>query len=266
MTPLVLCVLFTPLVLSAPLDGPQTRLLINGSLANVRKFPFAVRLYIISPSDYGGGSGTIISENWVLTAAHNVFPRAEFGKKIYDINVISIKVRAGINNVNEEGQVVDVEFARCHPLFNASQQIHHDICLLRTSEPFEFNEEVQPVDLPNEKDNDFVIGTIVGWGQTNIFSPYASLELRKSYMIIGSEDRCKELFPYYIDLYDICVWIGDAAPCYGDSGSGLTAKRLDGVSRVILGVLSNGNCRGLAFGSRVSAYVDWIKSVMNEYD
>ena len=66
----------------------------------------------------------------------------------YNVNkIIGIKVRVGINNISERGQVMDIELFGCHPLYVTDNQESpfNDICLL-TTDPLEFNKIVQPAD------------------------------------------------------------------------------------------------------------------------
>ena len=85
---------------------------------------------------------------------------------------------------------------------------------------------------------------------------------------MGLEYKCTLYFFNYNHSIQICLFPirGEGRPCYGDSGAGLIARRNDGLP-VILGVTSFGShsrlpCKGKSIGTRVSAYIEWIKQVM----
>lgn len=252
---------FFALVSSQPADGPEARLIVNGSLADIRDYPYVARInplaYPYGTTNFGFGGATIISNRWILTAAHNLD-----GYPDDDVPVVGVKIRVGISSLNETGQVVDAELRRCHPLYELKLINVNDICLLKTADVLEFNEKVQPADLPTLDDMSFTLVNVTGFGDTEKDS---SVELRTTKMKIGSTDKCKEVDSTYNEISDVCFFnhYESSNPSFGDSGSGFVARRKDG-SPVVLSLLSasNGNCH---IGPFVLLYTVWIKRVMEEH-
>ncbi|XP_078405738.1 ovochymase-2-like [Cetorhinus maximus] len=105
--------------------------------------------------------GTIISEKWVLTAAHC----------IRDRNILTVlKVTAGeynLKNLDKEEQTQTVKRIIIHPKFKAAYPVEYDIALLELNGIFNFGENIYPACLPNEDDT-FDTGNIcttAGWGR-----------------------------------------------------------------------------------------------------
>ena len=249
---------------SQSVHDPEARLIINGSLTEVRYHPWVVKLNVLGrvywPLNLGVGSGTILSNRWILTAAHN-FDDIGYG----NVTTVAVKIRVGISNITERGQVTDVELYRCHPLYTPGSR-HHDICLIKTADSLEFDDTVQPVHLPTKSDNTSNLVNIASFGSMDEDGG-GSLELRETWMVVLDKSECEKKWKNYDDSVDICTWDPlKSGPCSGDSGSGFIATRWSDRSKVILGVLTRGNCYDRAFGPRVLAYVEWIKSVMSQYE
>ena len=224
---------------------PQSRLVINGSLVNVRDHPYVAKLILLTNDDHitMRCSGTIISNKWILTAAH------AFGSKI-----VGVKVRVGISDVSERGQVTDGESFHCHPLYKGD--VSTDICLLKTTDPLKFDDTVRAANLPTSDDNKFDVARVTGWGRVAKNAKYTSVELRTTIMNVEFEDRPKEmcLYPPSESIY----------PCFGDSGSGIIGKREDG-SDVVIGVAVISDCETEICGPRVFPNLGWITSTMDQH-
>lgn len=161
---------------SSPLTSNLS--IIGGVEAGQREFPWQVLIeahYVPSspnhPNYFCGGS--ILNENWVLTAAHCV----NDGKITY------LTVTAGIHRRRENGQpYIEVEqqqrnasWWKAHPSFNEDDKANpsdYDIGLLRLAKPLSpfLTEYIRPVCLPDAKEPLDAYGgancTISGWGHT----------------------------------------------------------------------------------------------------
>lgn len=206
--------------------------------------------------------GTIINKEWVLTAAHCI--RKNKQKMLY----------AGIPDRNNftNAQKRFSDYIAVHEKFTGGVG-PYDIALLHLSEPFDFNEFVQPVSLPGFEE--FVEGEayIYGWGQTKPFHfGFISKKLQQVKAEIWNYKECKANLPENAPLKEsnICSspMKNKVSACNGDSG-GPYVKETNGVS-VLLGIVSWGYIpcgisRVPSVYTRVSAYTNWISKAQNDF-
>ena len=179
--------------------------------------------------------------------------------------------------------MADVDLYKCHTDYDPEDwRSPNDICLLKTREKIPFSDRVRPVDLP-EKDEEKSYYKkepvkFSGFGKT--YDPedkFEGLKLREVAMELLTFKDCTLTLDVEILLTSLCTvrWLepvddpwadrgslGGAS--YGDSGSGLVAKRNSTGKLVLLGILSfqMGDTKEEApssnFYTVVSHFVDWI--------
>nr|CAD7423873.1 unnamed protein product [Timema monikensis] len=194
---------------------------------------------------------SIISDDWVVTAAHCV----------YGFDTKSRTVRVGTSQRGSGGMVHQVITAITHPDYNYTT-LNYDIALLQVGESFENSDNVRSVDLP-EQDEVVPAGTlavVTGWGQ-NASDGYDSNVLQEVEVPVVSEEECQQdyLGEDAITPIMICAGYheGGKDACQGDSGGPLAA------SGTLIGIVSSGegcaepNKPGVY--TRVSALIDWIE-------
>ena len=230
----------------------------GGTDASISDFPWQV--YYISGNTRCGG--TIISENWILTAAHcatistgNVVP----------ISQMSIKVGANNPTSSLEGKKYYVSNVIVHEGYN-SVTMEKDIALLKLTESINFPNAV-PIELISKDDSisgatdPGVLSWLTGWGLTNVNPSTYPTKLQKVQLPIISNVQARTVWPN-IPKSDIMAGYlyGNKDACMGDSGGPLVVPVLGKYK--LAGIVSWGSSRCDTYGAytRVSFFENWIEN------
>ncbi|XP_059613173.1 trypsin-1-like [Phlebotomus argentipes] len=203
---------------------------VGGEEAIPHEFPYMVSLQWQGQHFCGGA---ILSEEWILTAAHCV--------KIFDKDT---EVVAGAHSLSQPDEF---EQRRNHSKIIEHEAYlggvnPHDIALVRLSEPFVFNEQVSKLNLTHTEPH-YPTGqaTICGWGSmSNTLNPINPDKLMKASLTLMDSEQCFARYPEEpMHESNICAGEedGSKAICSGDSGSPLVQKNADG-EFVLYGVTS----------------------------
>ena len=163
--------------------------------------------------------GSLISDQWVLTAAHCVENDDEG-------DVVSVTVELGQHHRNIKAMKIIIPLAQVfiHP--NYKYPPIFDLALLKLDAPVDFNRvpHVRPVCLPSKKDERFagLRATVVGWGDTSVDGRMSDVPLETDVYVI-SDSKCKKIYGAMITDDMICaISPKDGAKyqgsCVGDSG------------------------------------------------
>lgn len=145
----------------------------------------------------------------------------------------------------------------------------NDIALLKLDEPLQYSNVIQPIKLPNTKE-DFIsqLVTVSGWGETESLDSTSSEELRYIHQRIMERKICKERAimaepPVQLTKGMLCATTHDEEPrtiCRGDSGGPVVLKDtsiLVGIASFVVGY----ECGDTTdYYVRVSHYIDWIEA------
>ncbi|XP_043468490.1 chymotrypsin-2-like [Leptopilina heterotoma] len=227
--------------------------IINGRKALPGELPYQVSLQTnTKPSSFFCG-GSILNENYVITAAHCVV-----GK-----NAGSIKIVAGTINLLKPKDTYFVEKIITHEAYNANNSWINDIALVKVKTPFVMNNETKNVILPKSdmviNDND--VAVVSGFGRKWLGGP-PSLELLLVDIFIANQSLCSERYGMSgLNIYDSQVCAYDTlikkGACHGDSGGPLT------INGVLVGLVSwSYGCAQTDYPSvytRVPKYLNWIE-------
>lgn len=140
--------------------------IVGGYSAGQGEFPYQVSIRTKSRNKHCCG-GAIISSNYILTAAHCFFSRA---------NVALFYAVVGTYHIDEQGVRVELSHLKVHENFNA-KLTQNDIALFRSAESIPFSELVQPIAMPTNGDIPSGTKVIVsGWGLVSV-----SFELNETF-------------------------------------------------------------------------------------
>ncbi|XP_045181242.2 uncharacterized protein LOC123540352 isoform X3 [Mercenaria mercenaria] len=194
----------------------MTPTVVGGEDADPGEWPWHVALY------FGGQyfcGGTLISDTFVLTAAHCV---EKFNR---DFSLMTVKLGATNRAASETTQhVIKVEAIESH-----SEHVYfkkNDIALLQLEGPVTFTNYIQPICLPEPDDPLPLFSTCftVGWGKTKWDGDYAEV-LQKLKMTLWDTKKCNSSIAWNGEVYDtfLCAgyYSGVRSICKGDSGGPL---------------------------------------------
>ncbi|XP_069671632.1 chymotrypsin-1-like [Periplaneta americana] len=225
--------------------------IIGGRNATKNEFPFVVAILVFGKPQC---TGTIINQYKVLTVAHCVLNGTDYDDYI---------VKAGFYIANDPNAIVrNVNYIRIHFNYEVKQYWTFDIAILNVTQPFVFNEAVQPVVLPKfrRRLRPGTKATIIGWGYTQ-FAPRRQIPsvLQALDLTYIKKSECRQSWRLVNRTICAVAASNSQASCRGDSGSPMM------VGNVQWGILATGttNCTGRRPFTflEVSRFTKWIKRV-----
>merc|ERR1719187_24673 len=232
--------------------------IVNGKTVDYAgKYPWQVSL----TDNYGNHfcGGALISNNWVVTAAHCVS-----GKSTYSLKVM---VGRHSRSNNYQGQPIKHDASRiikdaAYP--SGGMYPTHDIALIKLASPASFNQYVQKINMASYG-ADFLGQNCIltGWGRYDRATNALADTLQELETTVISRSECENSFRRYgwkISNSHICFKKAGSTACHGDSGGPAVCKYYG--QWMLVGVTSGGSpycdLGGSNIYTRISSYRSWI--------
>jgi len=240
----------------------QDNRIFNGDATEENEYPWMVRIesYFPEVPFWNLCGGSLISDRFIVTAAHCVSRRWDYG----DANPIIVKLNWGTRNAMN----LNIYKYVVHEQYNTyDKSLFNDIALLELEDPIDFSENphLRPICLPSNSREDYTgyYATVAGWGKTGHNAPSSDVLLQAN--VIASQ--CP--YPEYSGESNICARTTDSNPqgnCGGDSGGPLMTTPYGKNSYTLIGVVSftegNKDCMTQSKPGgfvRITHFLDWIK-------
>nr|XP_040577296.1 venom peptide isomerase heavy chain-like [Lepeophtheirus salmonis] len=221
--------------------------------------------------------GTIISNQFVLTAAHCfIYPIGVNTSTNTRLN--ESYIMAGSTKFNS-GEKHTIKKLIVHPEYNWSVGflLKNDIAIVQVSNPFVFGENVMALCLPKVGLSIPEGSTLIvsGWGVTRLhpsyktFPYFSETNMRTELKTLSMEsEKCEYSKNYPVSPNSkMCTYNPPNDSCIGDSGSPLTMA-IDGQC-ILVGIVSEGkDCGSDQYGAlsvNVSYYTTWILKQIKDF-
>ncbi|XP_032751786.1 ovochymase-2 [Rattus rattus] len=200
--------------------------IVGGSQVKKGSYPWQVSLKQKQKHICGG---TIISSQWVITAAHCMANR----------NIaLTLNVTAGEHDLSqaEPGeQTLAIETIIIHPQFSTKKPMNYDIALLKMVGTFQFGQFVRPVCLPEpgEQFNAGYVCTTAGWGRLSEGGSLPQV-LQQVNLPILTHEECEAVMLTLRNPITGKTFLCTGSPdggrdaCQGDSGGSLMCQNRKG--------------------------------------
>uniref|UniRef100_A0A2S2Q5K2 Serine protease snake n=1 Tax=Sipha flava TaxID=143950 RepID=A0A2S2Q5K2_9HEMI len=247
---------------------------VGGIVATLMEFPHMALLGygLTAEENIWGCGGSLISERWILTAAHcqkmglsTVARWARLG----DLNTI-------VNTDNAQHKDYRIMEHVLHPDYKPPS-LYNDIALFRLKEVVEFTSYIRPICLNFDPMLNPTVQIATGWGRTSTDGP-TSADLLKVDLTTIPADQCnssyfgtfgQKLKFGILNDSQMCAGSIDGGKdtCSGDSGGPLQIKNPEYVGMYTqIGITSFGKFCGdkdaPGVYTRVSKYISWIEKIV----
>ncbi|XP_066260179.1 uncharacterized protein [Euwallacea similis] len=227
-----------------------TKRIIGGDVATPHAYPFQVALYVYVYSALYFCGGSLITNEFVMTAAHCVDGATNF---------IAVLGAHDLKTQEDNRLAFNTSTFIIHNGWN-SNTLQNDIALIKLPERVTFNSYISPVTMASGIDTYAgLTSRVLGWGKTT----YGSLSdvLRYVDAPVITNEQCSSYDEYtaYIVNHHLCTeGNGTVGSCNGDSGGALL------VNDTQVGIVSFGveDCTaGLpSVYTRITAFNDWVNA------
>lgn len=213
--------------------------------------------------------GTLISDRYVLTAAHCAGKSAGKSPQPVIVRFAELNLKKHSNDRFD----VPIDGILKHPK-HRFRESYYDIALVRLKDKVNFSEVVRPACLWDDVNTNVSSVIATGFGRTDHFNQQGSDTLRKVQLDVMNLRECTRQFrgnrKFKQGMTDqqLCVGSreGSRDTCQGDSGGPIQVLlNPKGCIYHVIGITSVGSVCGEkapAVYTKVASYIDWIESIV----
>ncbi|XP_053548795.1 complement C1s subcomponent isoform X2 [Bombina bombina] len=231
----------------------------GGSKAAPGNFPWMIRFH--NPN-FGGGA--LISDQWILTAAHVM--QDNDNPKMY----------GGLINLRKRYKhLLEAKNVFIHPHFNlnaeTTKNYNNDIALVQLIRKVKMGPCISPICLPQKGASSSLqpgkIGYIAGWGMTESSNQDWARDLLYASIPISRLDKCSSIKDAVLTENMMCAGDLGKDSCSGDSGGPFMFEDPQDPNRQFVGgIVSWGSldCGNFGLYTKVENYLDWIEETIRD--
>jgi len=203
--------------------------IVGGQFSKPHAYPWLVGIKLNGKHICGG---SIIAQQWILTAAHCLF---DGSGKPWLVSDLSVAVGDFSQSVKEENEKnITVAQAIHHEQYTpAKSDSDFDVALLKLSEKLVFNKDVKSIKIAAAIPAAGTNCIVSGWGKYNSKKIVGGLVQKEVTLPILSTDTCKKIrvmksHALSANMFCAIVSTGGKDTCPGDSGGPFFCKDGDG--------------------------------------
>ncbi|XP_055610864.1 brachyurin-like [Uranotaenia lowii] len=225
--------------------------IVNGVPAQPNQFPYQVVMIIYMANGAALCGGSILSNQWILTAGHCVEGAKRF---LIILGTTKLFDRSDPSRV----EINATEFIR-HEKYNPNT-IVNDIAVIKLPSPITFTDSIKPVSI--QRKSTIIAGKkaiVSGFGITKDNGNVSEV-LNYATMKVLLNAECSLFYPTLVKATNVCArgYLLESA-CHGDSGGPLVLES----TKEQIGLVSFGHGLGCEKGlpvvyTLISAYSSWI--------